>query len=86
MSIRHLYSITTDKDIPVKILLELFDSFVSSILGYAAEVWVFSKADNLEIIHRTFLIRVLGVKESTNTNSNAIHGELGSYKLICQDH
>ena len=39
----------------------------------------FSKADNVERVHRKFLKRLLGVK--INTNNNAIYGELGRYPL-----
>ena len=66
-------------NIPVKIMLNLFDSFVCSILCYACEVWGFSTAECVERVHRKFLKRLLGVKMSTA--NSAVYGELGRYPL-----
>lgn len=74
-----LFSITSDLEVPVKIMLNLFDAYVSSILNYACEVWGFCQAENIERVHRKFLKSILGVKISTN--NSAIYGELGRYPL-----
>ena len=57
------------------ITIELFDSFVGSILNYGSEVWGFSKANQLERVHLKFLKRLLYVKRSTS--NQAVYGETG---------
>ncbi|XP_052260175.1 uncharacterized protein LOC127864540 [Dreissena polymorpha] len=68
-----------DFDIKPKILCQLFDSFVGSILNYSAEVWGFNKSDGIERIHLKFCKRLLQVK--INTCNVAVYGELGRYPL-----
>lgn len=55
--------------------LELFDKLVAPILNYAAEVWVFCKADKIEVVHLQFCKRLLGLKQCTQ--NDFIYGELG---------
>ena len=62
-----------------KIALQLFDSFVGSILMYASEVWGFCKSKKLENIHTKFLKIILGVRKSSS--NVAVYGELGRYPL-----
>ena len=62
-----------------KLLCQLFDSFVGSILGYSSELWGFTKCKEIERIHLKFLKRILGVKR--NTSSMSVYGELGRYPL-----
>ena len=66
-------------DVPPKIALQLFDSFVGSILNYACPVWGFTKSKDLERVHLKFCKSLLGVKQSTCTA--AVYGELGRYPL-----
>ena len=51
-----------DYELSPDITIELFDSFVGSILNYGSEVWGFSKANQLERVHLKFLKRLLYVK------------------------
>jgi hypothetical protein len=37
-----------------KLLCHLYDSFIGSILNYAAEIWGHSKSEEIEIIHLKF--------------------------------
>ena len=62
-------------DFSPKHTLDLFDKLVSPILNYAAEVWGFFKATQIERVHLQFCKRLLGVKKSTQ--NNFIYGELG---------
>jgi hypothetical protein len=62
-----------------KIALQLFDSFIGSILMYASEVWGFHKSKKLENIHLKFCKTILGVRKSTS--NVAVYGELGRYPL-----
>ena len=66
-------------DLKPKILCQLFDSFVSSILNYSSEIWGCTKSKEIERIHLKFCKRLLKVK---NNSCNAtIYGELGRYPL-----
>ena len=44
-----------------KILCQLFDAFVGSILSYASEVWGYSKSNEIERIHLTFCKQIVKV-------------------------
>ena len=74
-----LLSITKPMKIPVKIMFNLFDSFVVSILNYGCEIWGFSNAENIERVHRKFCKWYLNVKMSTSNIS--LYGELGRFPL-----
>ena len=74
-----LFAITRDLEVPVNIMLNLFDSYVASILNYSSEVWGFIKAENIERVHRKFMKWLLNVKMSTT--SSAVYGELGRFPL-----
>ena len=43
----------------------LFDTYISSMLNYASEVWGVDKGVNIEKLHLDFCKRLLGVKKST---------------------
>ena len=56
-----LFTITRGKEIPLTIMLDLFDSFVASIMYYSSEVWGFLTSELVERLHRKFLKRLLKV-------------------------
>ena len=58
-----------------KLLCQLFDSFVGSILGYGSEIWGFDKYKEAERLHLNFLRRILRVK--VNTCSSCVYYDLG---------
>ena len=62
-----------------KILCQLFDAFVGSILSYASQIWGYSKSKEIERIHLKFCKHILKVRNSTSTM--AVYGELGRYPL-----
>lgn len=66
-------------DLKPKLLCQLFDSFVGSILSYSSEVWGYTKSKDIERIHMKFCKRILNVRISTCNAS--IYGELGRYPL-----
>jgi len=68
-----------DYDLKPKILCQLFDAFVGSILNYASEVWGYTKSKELERIHLKFCKRLLKVK--LNTCNACVYGELGRYPM-----
>ena len=58
----------------------VFDTYIGSILGYAAEIWGFHKGLDIEKLHVMFCKNILGVKKSTC--NNLIYFELGRLPLI----
>jgi hypothetical protein len=67
-------------DVTANIAMQLFDSFVGSVLNYSCAVWGFSKSKDLERIHLKFCKSILGVKQSTCTA--AVYSEIGRYPLF----
>jgi len=74
-----LFTLTKDMNVPIHIMLNLFNAYVSSILNYNCEVWGFMKAENIERVHRKFCKRILNVKMSTNSLS--LYAEVGRFPL-----
>ena len=62
-----------------KVLCQLFDAFVRSILSFSSEVWGFGKCKEIETIHLKFCKTLLKVKSSTC--NMGVYGELGRYPL-----
>ena len=73
---------TKELDISIEIMFNLFDTYVLSILNYNCEVWGFSKAENIERVHRKFCKWLLNVKMSTNSLS--LYSELGRFPLYIE--
>ena len=67
-----------------KTLCQLFDSFVGSILNYAAEISGFSKSKDIERIHLQFCKSILKVRKSTINAT--VYAELGRYPLYITRH
>ena len=65
-----------------KVMCQLFDAFVGSILSYSSEVWGFGKCKSIERIHLKFCKTILKVKSSTC--SLGVYGDLGRYPLYIQ--
>ena len=62
-----------------KVLCQLFDAFVCSILSFSSQVWGFGKCKEIERIHLKFCKTLLKVKSSTC--NMGVYGELGRYLL-----
>ena len=77
---KSLLSNTRPMKIPTKIMSNLFDLFVVSILNYGCEIWGFSNATNIERVHRKYCKWHLNVKMSTSNLS--LYGELGRFPLF----
>lgn len=69
----------------VKTKLSLFDSLVTQLLLYGAEVWGIYEVKNIDKIHIKFCKAILGVRQQTP--NYAVYGELGRYPLsvICKE-
>jgi hypothetical protein len=70
-----LKSILSKKSCDVKTKMYLFDTMITPILTYGAEVWGFHTALDIEKIHISFCKSVLGV--NSKTSNVAVLGELG---------
>lgn len=79
-----LLSITKSLEVPLNIMINLFNSFVCSILHYASEIWGFTSAIRIDRVQRKFCKWMLNVKQSTN--NLAICSELGLYPTFIERH
>ena len=75
-----LFSTIRHVQVPFKMLLQLFDTYVKSTLNYSCQIWGFSSAERCERVHRKFLKRILGVKMSTS--NMALYSETGRFTLF----
>ena len=73
---------TKNYSLTPKVMCQLFDAFVGSILSYSSEVWGFGKCKSIERIHLKFCKTILKVKSSTC--SLGVYGDLGRYPLYIQ--
>ena len=74
-SLHNLFTVYNQLDLPISQKITLFDTLVSPILNYAANVWGYHEAPDVEIIHSKFCRRLMCVKQSTDLD--ALYGELG---------
>ena len=79
-ALHNLNRLLQDMNLKTNEKFKLFDSLVSSVLGYAGEVWGFHGAPDIERLHTQFCRSILGVKKSTNLA--ALYSELGRKPLI----
>ena len=74
-----LLSHTQKYDLTINTYLQLFDSFVGSILNYSCEIWCSTNNLEFERLHLKYCKRLLRVKPRTSNAS--IYGETGRYPL-----
>ena len=74
-SLHNLFMVNNQIDLPISQKLKLFDSLVSPVLNYAAEIWGHHPAPDVESIHSKFCRKLLCVRRSSNLDS--LYGELG---------
>ena len=66
-------------NLPVDIMIELFDKMIMPILLYGCEIWGYSNIDCLEIFYRKFLKDIL--KLNSQTTNCMVYGETGRTPL-----
>ena len=79
---RALFGLKSKKEkfnLPIDIVLDLFDKLILPILLYGCEIWGFETLDNIEIFYRKFLKYILKVNDQT-TNC-MVYGETGRSPL-----
>ena len=79
---RALFVIKSKKEtfnLPIDIVLDLFDKMILPILLYGCEIWGFEKLDKIEIFYRKFLRYILRV--NSQTTNCMVYGETGRTPL-----
>lgn len=79
---RALFSLTAytrSKEINVKSVIELFERMIEPILLYGCETWGHEDLSQIEIFHRRFLKKLLGLH--TTAPSSMVYGETGCQPL-----
>ena len=66
-------------DLPIDLILKLFDHSVLPILTYGAEIYGFENLDIIENVHKEFLRKLL--KASKSTPLYMLYGEVGRYPI-----
>ena len=74
-----LYTRINNADLPVDLMLKLFDHTIVPMLLYGTEIFGFEDIKILEKIHCSFLRRITKAKKSTPLNF--LYGELGRYPI-----
>ena len=82
LALHNLFVVFNQLDLSCSVKCKLFDSLVGSVLHYGAEVWGNYKGKSIELIHRKFIRKILGVKKSTNIDE--LYGEIGRYPMQIQ--
>ena len=74
----HILSICNRLSLNMETKLHVFDTYVSSVLNYGCEGWIFHPAHDIEKVHMNFCKRILSVKRSA---TNLILSQLGRTPL-----
>ena len=74
-----LYTKAKHADLPIDLIIKLFDHTIMPILTYCSDIFGFENTDILERIHTNFLRRITKVRRSTPISF--IYGELGRYPI-----
>ena len=65
--------------LPIDLLLELFDKLVLPVLLYGCEVWGYSEVYQIEVFYRKFLKKILCVNK--RTPNCMVYGETGTFPV-----
>jgi len=79
---RTLFVIKSKKEkfnLPIDIVLDLFDKMILPILLYGSEIWGFANLESIEIFYRKFLKYIL--KVNSQTTDEMVYGETGRTPL-----
>ena len=79
---RALFAIKSKKEkfnLPIDLVLDLFDKMILPILLYGCEIWGFEDLEKIEIFYRKFLKYILKVK--SQTTDCMVYGETGRVPL-----
>ena len=79
---RALFAIKSKKErynLPIDIVLDLFDKMILPILLYGCEIWGFENLEDIEVFYRKFLKYILKVNQQTP--NCMVYGETGRIPL-----
>jgi hypothetical protein len=79
IALHNLFGIFRNVELHLSQKIKMFDTLITSILNFGAEVWGNQPATDIELIHTKFLRRILCVKKSTHLS--ALYGETGRFPL-----
>lgn len=74
-----LYTRVNNSDLPIDLVIKLFDHTVLPILTYGSEIFGFENIEILEKVHNDFLRKI--TKSRKSTPMNFLYGELGRYPI-----
>jgi hypothetical protein len=74
-----LFTKANNADLPIDLLIKLFDHTVLPILTYGSEIFGYENIEMLEKIHNNFLRKITKARKSTPMSF--IYGELGRYPI-----
>jgi hypothetical protein len=74
-----LFTRANNADLPVDLIIKLFDHTVLPILTYGSEIFGFENLDIIEKVHSDFLRKITNARKSTPLNF--LYGELGRYPI-----
>lgn len=74
-----LFTRANNSDLPIDLILKLFDHTVIPILTYGSEVFGYENIDILEKVHNNFLRKITKARRSTPMSF--LYGELGRYRI-----
>ena len=74
-----LYIRANNAELPIDLILKLFDHTVLPILTYGSEIFGFENIDILERVHNNFLRKITKARKSTPISF--LYGELGRHPI-----
>jgi hypothetical protein len=74
-----LFTRANNADLPVDLMIKLFDHTVLPILTYGSEIFGYENLDILERVHNNFLRKITYARKSTPISF--LYGELGRYPI-----
>ena len=74
-----LFTKSHNADLPIDLIIKLFDHTVLPILMYGSEIYGFENIDIIEKVHNNFLRKITKARKSTPMYM--IYGELGRHPL-----
>ena len=78
-ALHYLFMKVNNSDLPLDLVIKLFDHTVLPILTYGSEVFGFENIEILEKVHSNFLRKITGSRKSTPLSF--LYGELGRYPI-----
>jgi hypothetical protein len=69
-------------NMPIPVLMDLFDKCITPIINYGSEIWGFYEAIDIERLQLWFCKLILKVRTSTMNEMVYMYGELGRFPML----